>query len=121
MKTAFFRYVLALALLVISCAANASPQPEGFEGKVSAITAKLITIQNPQGTRVFQIDKAGVCGWPSKKRCIDVFKVGDKVIAYYFGNPAAKRTESALNIFYADEEKVRAFQQGESASKNPAK
>ncbi len=98
MKNKLLRHTLALVIFGISSFATAAPEPEAYEGTAAAITAKLITISGPLGAKVFEIDKAGVCGWPSKKRCADVFKVGDKVIAYYFGDPASKRAQPALNI-----------------------
>ena len=117
MTTRIYRlFLLAVLLLGTAKLAEASRMPEVFAGTITQMSKKLMTIKGPEGTRQFDISKAGVCGWPTKKTCTEVFKVGDKVEASYFGDPASKKLVQALNIFYADEEKTRAFQEAE---KNP--
>jgi hypothetical protein len=109
-------FLLAVLLLGTVKLAQATRIPEVFAGTITQMSKKLMTIKGPVGSRQFDISKAGVCGWPTKKTCSEVFKVGDKVETSYFGDPASKKLVQALNIFYADEEKTHAFQEAE---KNP--
>lgn len=112
MKIDFRIIAAALLFFVFNQVSVATRVPEGFEGVISKIDSERITIKNEQAARVFNIEQAGICGWPTKKKIADVFKVGDKVIAYYF-DLATNRPVPALNIFYSDEAKVRAFQEAE--------
>jgi len=117
MKTRFHHLFLLTVLLLSTVSfGHASRTPEIFVGTITQMSRKLMKIKGPEGTRQFDISKAGVCGWPTKKTCTEVFKVGDKVETSYFGDPASKKLVQALNIFYADEEKTHAFQEAE---KNP--
>lgn len=113
MKSIIRILAIALSLLVGSGLCSASAAPEGFEGVITSISAKQVTVKNQDGAKVFKIDKAGVCGWPTRKKIPDVFKMGDNVIVYCFSSPTSKSPTPALNVFFADEEKVRAFQKGE--------
>lgn len=55
--------------------ATARPAPEGFEGVITQLNSNFVTIKNQQGPKVFNIQQAGICGWPTKKKITDVFKI----------------------------------------------
>jgi hypothetical protein len=84
-------FLLAVLLLGTVKLAQATRIPEVFAGTITQMSKKLMTIKGPEGSRHFDISKAGVCGWPTKKTCSEVFKVGDKVEASYFGDSSSKQ------------------------------
>ncbi|MES2924510.1 MAG: hypothetical protein V4819_23360 [Verrucomicrobiota bacterium] len=110
MKTILHSKILLVLLLIIPGLASASPQPEGYAGKIIRLDSKSVMVTGELGQKVFDIRKAGVCGWPTPKKVTDVFKTGDEVIIYHFGNNELKSPGAALNVFYADEVKTAAFQ-----------
>jgi hypothetical protein len=115
--------ILATLLLLLAsvCPAAAGREPYEFAGIITKLNARYITIKSPRTTEVFDIQTAGICGWPSRKRIPEVFKIGDRVIVYHFYETTAQGLISVLNVFFADERKVRAFQQSHRSSANPSR
>ncbi len=66
-------FLLALLLLGAVNLVQASRMPEVFAGTITQMSKKLMTLEGPEGTRQFDISKAGVRGWPTKKTCTEVF------------------------------------------------
>lgn len=119
MKTKTRPAIILISLLFPTLPASASPIPEEYSGVVTKVDARTMTVRGDPGLEIFNIAKAGVCGWPTCKRVSEVFKVGEKVIIYHFCGIDAEPPIKALNVFFSDEAKVKAFQKQEGSSCRP--
>ena len=74
MKTRLHHLFLVTVLLLGTVSmAQASRTPEVFAGTNTQMSRKFMTLKEHEGTRQFDISKAGVRGWPTKKTCTEVF------------------------------------------------
>lgn len=114
-------YVFIFSICFLTLRSFAAPMPEGYPGVVTKVDARSMTVRGDMGSKVFDIRKAGVCGWPTRKKVPEVFKVGEKVEVYHFSDIQSKAPIPALNVFFSDQAKVEAFQKQESAKSGPGK
>jgi len=99
-----------LILIMLATASLAAPVPEECKGVVETLTPEIITLKTDDGLKRFSLRTAGVCGWPTKKKVHEVFRRGDLVAVYHFGDPESNDVQDALNVFFQDEKKNEEFQ-----------